>query len=254
MADAPKALVTLAQGGGHAWWWCRAPCSRHASFVCARTCVSVYPSDFTVAAMAVDLSAADSELRFQMEEAGVFPATQKKIYDRSVTSLRVFGGLEESREEVRAVFKSDFGLDPVGNIEIRKEISKLLCVWESARMQLKCQEQNRQDAKLGVQQRLVQNTECAAMRAAVETLHGRSLKDREVPSKSLIAVKLEQVEDVVPIAEDLQEVTSLEDVGGWGWRGTLCGPVTQQEPGCQSHAWTPSGCFLIMCLGLTWQV
>ncbi|CAE7173456.1 unnamed protein product [Symbiodinium pilosum] len=191
--------------------------------------------------MAVDLSAADSELRFQMEEAGVFPATQKKIYDRSVTSLRVFGGLEESREEVRAVFKSDFGLDPVGNIEIRKEISKLLCVWESARMQLKCQEQNRQDAKLGVQQRLVQNTECAAMRAAVETLHGRSLKDREVPSKSLIAVKLEQVEDVVPIAEDLQEVTSLEDVGGWGWRGTLCGPVTQQEPGCQSHAWTPSG-------------
>ena len=137
--------------------------------------------------------------------------TQKKIYDLGVTSLRVFGGLEESREEVRAVSKSDFGLDPVSNIEIRKEVSKLLRVWESARMQLKCQEQNRQDAKLGVQQWLVQNTEYAAMRAAVETLHGRSLKDCEVPSKSLIAVKLEQVEDGAPTAEDLREVTSLED-------------------------------------------
>ena len=49
------------------------------------------------------------------------------------------------------------------------------------------------------------------MRAAVETMHGRSLKDREVPSKSLIALKLEQVEDGAPIAEDLREVTSLED-------------------------------------------
>ena len=80
-----------------------------------------------------------------------------KIFRSAVTSLRIFGGLEESREEMRAVFKADFGFDPVCDIEMRKEISKLLCVWESSRMQPKCQEQNRQDAKLGVQQRLVQN-------------------------------------------------------------------------------------------------
>ena len=173
-----------------------------------------------------DLSSADSELRFQMEEAGVSPATQKKFYDLGVTSLRIFGGLEESREELRAVFKDDFGLNPAGNIEIRKEVSKLLCVWESARMQRKCQEQNRQDAKLGVQQRLVQNTEYAAMRAAVETMHGRSLKDREVPSKSLIALKLEQVEDGAPVAEDLREVTSLEDAHVEAY-GAVIDPASQ---------------------------
>ena len=173
-----------------------------------------------------DLTSADSELRFQMEEAGVSPATQKKFYDLGVTLLRIFGGLEESREELRAVFKDDFGLNPAGNIEIRKEVSKLLCVWESARMQLKCQEQNRQDAKLGVQQRLVQNTEYAAMRAAVETMHGRSLKDREVPSKSLIALKLEQVEDGAPIAEDLREVTSLEDAHVEAY-GAVIDPASQ---------------------------
>ena len=54
--------------------------------------------------MAVDLSKADSELCFQMEEVGVSAAVQKKIYDAGVTSLRIFGGLEESREEMRAVF------------------------------------------------------------------------------------------------------------------------------------------------------
>ena len=47
-------------------------------------------------------------------------------------------------------------------------------------------------------------TEYSAMRAAVECAQGRSLKDREVPSKSLIALKLEQVEDGAPVAEDLR--------------------------------------------------
>ena len=48
------------------------------------------------------------------------------------------------------------------------------------------------------------------MRSAVEAKHGR-LKDREAPSKGMIASKLEQVEDGAPIAEDLREVTSFAD-------------------------------------------
>ena len=48
------------------------------------------------------------------------------------------------------------------------------------------------------------------MKAAVEVPHGR-LSDRELPSKSLVAQKLEQVEDNAPCAEDMRDVTSLED-------------------------------------------
>ena len=44
----------------------------------------------------------------------------------------------------------------------------------------------------------------------MEAKHGR-LKDREAPSKGMIASKLEQVEDGAPIAEDLREVTSFAD-------------------------------------------
>ena len=37
------------------------------------------------------------------------------------------------------------------------------------------------------------------------------LGDKEVPSKSLLAQKLEQVEDNAPCVEDLRDVTSAQD-------------------------------------------
>ena len=48
------------------------------------------------------------------------------------------------------------------------------------------------------------------MRAAVEKMQGR-LRDKEAPSKSLVASKLEQLEDGAPVPEDLREATSFED-------------------------------------------
>ena len=52
------------------------------------------------------------------------------------------------------------------------------------------------------------------MRSRVEQVLNRTLKGREAPSKALVATKLEQLEDGVPKAEDLQDVTSYEDVEG----------------------------------------
>ena len=49
------------------------------------------------------------------------------------------------------------------------------------------------------------------MRAAVEKMQGR-LRDKEAPSKSLVASKLEQLEDGAPVPEDLREATSLAQV------------------------------------------
>ena len=149
---------------------------------------------------------AEPALRYHMDEAGVSAETQKKIYEQGKT----FASLEEDRKAVRAVLQSDFGLDPSGNLALRSDIALLLCVWESVRTQLSVQEKNRQESKLGMQQRIVQPSDYATMRSAVEAKHGR-LKDREAPSKGMIASKLEQVEDGAPIAEDLREVTSFAD-------------------------------------------
>ena len=48
------------------------------------------------------------------------------------------------------------------------------------------------------------------MRSAVASFHG-ALSDKELPSKSLLARKLEQAEDNSPHVEDLRDVTSVED-------------------------------------------
>lgn len=153
-----------------------------------------------------------SDLQFQMEEAGVSAKVQQTIYAKGFTCMRSFAGIEESRAEVRAMLKAHFGLDASDPAMLR-DIALVLSVWEACRTQLTYQEKNKQDARLGTQNRLVPNTEYAAMRAAVEHKLG-ALKDREVPSKALVAAKLEQVEDGAPVAEDLREVTSFEDTEG----------------------------------------
>ena len=91
-----------------------------------------------------------------------------------------------------------------------KHMAVLLSTWDAARLQLSIHEKNKADSKLGVQARLVQSTEQASMTAAVEPWHGR-LSDSELPSKSLLATKLEQVEENAPYPEDLRDVTSVED-------------------------------------------
>ena len=50
------------------------------------------------------------------------------------------------------------------------------------------------------------------MRARAEKVLNRTLKDREAPSKALVASKLEQLEEGVPNSEDLRDVTFYEDV------------------------------------------
>ena len=182
---------------------------------CVRLASSLVLRFSSACVMPIDvLASADADLRFQMEEAGVSADVQKAIYAEGFTSVRVFAGLEESREGVRAALKSSFKLDGNESPAMRKEIALLLSVWEGARSQLTYQVKNKEEAKQGTQNRLLQSSEYSAMRSRVEQVLNRTLKDREAPSKALVATKLEQLEDGVPKAEDLRDVTSYEDVEG----------------------------------------
>ncbi|CAJ1380904.1 unnamed protein product [Effrenium voratum] len=67
-------------------------------------------------------------------------------------------------------------------------------------------EKQKLEAKMTNQTRLLQTSEHHAMRIAVEKVTGK-LRDKEASSKQLISVRLEQV----PQAEDLKEVTSLDE-------------------------------------------
>lgn len=152
---------------------------------------------------------ADSALLFLMEEAGVSADTQERIYKEGFDTLLSFAGLDETTAGVRAALKQ-MGLDAEASLPIRKEVALLVSVWESAKSQRSFQVKQKLDASASGQARLVQTTEYAAMRAAVEKMQGR-LRDKEAPSKSLVASKLEQLEDGAPVPEDLREATSFED-------------------------------------------
>ncbi|CAE7889428.1 unnamed protein product, partial [Symbiodinium sp. KB8] len=89
-------------------------------------------------------------------------------------------------------------------------MARLLSAWEAVKLHLEVSEKNRAESRLGTQQRLLQPSEQHSMRVAVEAVLGK-LKDKEVPSRSLLASKLEQIESNQPIVENLQEVASLED-------------------------------------------
>ena len=167
-----------------------------------------------------------------MDDAGVPPAVQALVYGNGFTSMRLFAGVDESRSEVRAALKTLLPLDYTADATSRQNMALLLAVWEACRLQLSAREKNKADSKLGVQARLVQTTEHASMKAAVETPHG-SLSDAEVPSKSLLGQKLEQVEDNSPQAEDLRDVTSVEDAAAEAYSAVIdpASAVLRIKPG-----------------------
>ncbi|CAE7460097.1 unnamed protein product [Symbiodinium sp. CCMP2592] len=145
------------------------------------------------------LASAESPLRYIMDDVG-----------EGFISLHIFAGIDETRTEVREALATELPLDCSTGAEARVSMALLLTAWEACRRQISVNDKNRVEAKLGVQDRAVQVTEYAAMREAVESGHG-VLGDKELPSKSLLAQKLEQVEDNAPHVEDLRDVTSAED-------------------------------------------
>ena len=133
-----------------------------------------------------------------MDEAGVSEEIQGKVYKCGFTSVRIYAGLDDTKEAVRKGLAKELPLDYEASADNRVAMALLLSVWETCRTQLT------------VQTRVVPTTEYAAMRQAIENIHG-ALRDKESPSKSLVAQKLEQIEDNAPHVEDLRDVTSLED-------------------------------------------
>ncbi|CAE7822629.1 unnamed protein product [Symbiodinium necroappetens] len=153
---------------------------------------------------------ADSDLKFLMDDVGVPISVQLLVYRKGFTSVHVFAGVDDTRPEVRQALAKELPLHYTENAESRVHMALLLSVWDACRRQLSVTEKNRAESKLGVQDRVVQTSEYAAMRRAVEDYHG-TLSDKELPSKSLLAQKLEQVEENNPVVEDLRDATSLED-------------------------------------------
>ena len=155
--------------------------------------------------------AASSDLQYHLAELGISEEVQVALFCNGVTSLRVFAGLDETREKMRECLKSDLGLDAADGMMARRQIALVISAWEAARVQVNAEDLAKVEARAHALPRPVGATELAAMRRVAELRLG-SLKSYEVPSKALIGLKLEQIEENEPKVEDLREVTSLDDL------------------------------------------
>ena len=150
-----------------------------------------------------------SDLRFHLTEAGVPDTVQAALFKKGFDTLRVFAGIEETRVDARQAFADELSLSP-GDAGTRKTLALLLSAWESSRTQIQLAERQKLESKTSHQPRLVPTAEIHAMRAAVEAKLG-DIRDAEAPSKQLIAMRLEQTEENLPMLEDLRECTSMDD-------------------------------------------
>ena len=156
------------------------------------------------------MEAADSDLKYLLSEVGVPEDVQAALYHRGFTSMRLFSGIDETRAEVRTALNAEIGLDhTAGNAE-RRSTALVLSAWETSRTQQKSSDETRAEARAAMVPRPVPVSEHAMLREALENQIGR-LRDYEVPAKSLIAAKLDDIETNLPKLEDLRDVASVED-------------------------------------------
>ena len=124
--------------------------------------------------------------------------------------MRLFSGIDETRAEVRLALNAEIGLDhTAGNAE-RRSTALVLSAWETSRTQQKSSDETRAEARAAMVPRPVPVNEHAMLREALESQIGR-LRDYEVPAKSFIAAKLDDIETNLPKLEDLRDVASIED-------------------------------------------
>ena len=173
--------------------------------VCAMSLLSLTADQKTAA-----MDAAGADIKYHLAEAGVPEDVQALLFHKGFISLRLFSGLDETRADVRAALATEIGLKHDADTASRLTVARILGAWESSRLQVQAEEKMRVESRMGQMPRIVQLSEHAAMRKAVEVDLGK-LRDSEVPAKTVIAAKLEQIEQGTIQAEDLREVLCLED-------------------------------------------
>ena len=156
----------------------------------------------------------DSDLLFIWVEARVLIEQQFDLAQMTLTTLRAFSGVEDTRPLVRQTFARELLLDvaaaaPDGRAATLA-LAALVSAWEIAKDQLGRELALRAEAKVLKITRVVSVQDKQGMRRAVENIHGE-IPSREIPSADYLSQKLEECENNEPTASPLDEITSLLD-------------------------------------------
>ena len=109
---------------------------------------------------------ANSDLRFLLDREQVGEELQAMLFEADVTTVRTFGALAADATELRALAKSDFGIDYQGGLKHKVQVSKLVCCWESARRRSAKMDEADQERELMNKPKQVLVSDYQAMRNA----------------------------------------------------------------------------------------
>eukprot|EP00971_Amphidinium_carterae_P340708 6479159-Amphidinium_carterae.1 len=153
---------------------------------------------------------AESDLAFVWDDCKVPIQVQSRLCQAGFTSMKLFGNLADSKQDLRSALAADFGLAVEGQPQNRLKQASVLAAWESAREWMAKEISLRAEAKVLGERRPPTPQEHIAMKQAVEALYG-TLREKEVPSTTYLALKMEELERDMPKAASLDEISSMED-------------------------------------------
>ena len=123
-------------------------------------------------------------------------------------TVRRFSSLGDDRSAITA----DFALDPAGGAVLRSQMAAVVSSWEAARDFIETDNSLKAEARVLGTPRALSSSDMTALRRAVEAAFG-GISEKECPSNSYIASKLEELEDGELLASPLDEIVSREDGG-----------------------------------------
>jgi hypothetical protein len=153
---------------------------------------------------------AGSDFKFLLDRENVETAIQSQFFAAGILTVKLFSTIADDKAELRQIMKDSFGLDSTANITARIKVCKVIVAWTSARARAAKSADAEGEAEAKNIPKDLSTGDYHSMRACFE---GRfwELSDRELPGRTYIEKKLDEIEkgDVRP--EMLSEVVSREE-------------------------------------------
>ena len=153
---------------------------------------------------------ASTDLAFLLAREGVRDDLQAKLFDAGITAVNKFAAFAQDADDLKQVLKDSFGLDSADGLSARVQVASIICAYRAALT--RTTEVARFEGELEARQltKPLPNTEYTAMRVAFEARWWR-LEESEVPARTYLERRLEELEKGDMRAEPLSSVHSREE-------------------------------------------
>ena len=159
-------------------------------------------------------TSAGSDLVFLMDKKQVDEDIQAKFYHIGVTTVELFAVVAKYQADLENVLKESFELDPK-DLPSRIKAGKVVVAWLAAKARATKQADLDGECEARKVPKDIGTSDVAAMRKAFEKAWWE-LEDTQVPAKTYLEKKLDEVEKDELRAELLTEVLTLFFLeGGW---------------------------------------